>query len=92
MSRLSHYAALAVFTAVIASSGASAAVKHHNAAPLAGAHNGPAAAHNGQSEMDMRKQCYEEGRSRYPSTSQDMQTNRDFAAKTCMVDHGIRNP
>jgi hypothetical protein len=57
MSRLSHYAAaLAVCTAVIASSGASAAISHHNAAPLAGAHNGPAAAHNGSSEMDMRQQ------------------------------------
>jgi hypothetical protein len=90
---LSRCAALALFTAVIASSGASAAVKHHNAnaAPIAGAHNGPAAAHN-PSEMEMRQQCYEEGRSRYPSTSQDMQTNRDFAAKTCMVEHGIRNP
>jgi hypothetical protein len=85
MSRLSRCAALAVFTAVIASSGAYAATKHHHAAPIAGAHNGP-------SEMDMRQQCYEEARARYPSTSQDMQTNRDFAAKTCMVDHGIRNP
>ena len=85
MSRLSRCAALAVFTAVIASSGAYAATKHHHAAPIAGAHNGP-------SEMEMRQQCYEEARSRYPSTSQDMQTNRDFAAKTCMVDHGIRNP
>ena len=85
MSRLSHFAALAVFTAVIASSGAYAATKHYNAAPLAGARNGP-------SEDDIRRQCYEVGRSRWPSTSQDMQTNRDFAAKTCMVDHGIRNP
>ena len=85
MSRLSRCAALAVFTAVIASSGAYAATKHHHAAPIAGAHNGP-------SEMDMRQQCYEEARARYPSTSQDMQTNRDFAAKSCMVDHGIRNP
>ncbi|HJX21465.1 MAG TPA: hypothetical protein VJ454_10785 [Steroidobacteraceae bacterium] len=85
MSRLLRCAALAAFTAVIASSGAYAATQHHHAAPLAGAHNGP-------SEMDMRKQCYEEARSRYPSTNQDMQTNRDFAAKTCMVDHGIRNP
>ena len=85
MSRLSRCAALTLFTAVISSSGAYAATQHHHAAPLAGAHNGP-------SEMDMRKQCYEEARSRYPSTNQDMQTNRDFAAKTCMVDHGIRNP
>jgi nitrate reductase cytochrome c-type subunit len=79
MSRLSHYAALALFTAVVASSGASAATRHNNAAPQA-------------SEFDTRKQCYEEARTRWPSTSQDMQTNRDFAAKTCMVDHGIRNP
>ena len=87
MSRLARCAALAVFTAVIASSGAYAATKHqhHHAAPIAGAHNGP-------SEMDTRQQCYEEARTRYPSTNQDMQTNRDFAAKTCMVDHGIRNP
>ena len=85
MSRFSYCAAVAVFTAVIASSGATAATTHPGAAPFAGAHNGP-------SEMDMRQQCYEEARARYPSTSQDMQTNRDFAAKTCMVDHGIRNP
>ena len=86
MSRLSRYTALALFTAVIASSGAYAATNHqHHAAPIAGAHNGP-------SEMDTRRQCSEEARARYPSTSQDMQTNRDFAEKTCMVDHGIRNP
>jgi hypothetical protein len=87
MSRLSRRAALAIFTAVIASSGASAATnhQHHQAAPIAGAHNGP-------SEEDTRRQCSEEARARYPSTSQDMQTNRDFAEKTCMVDHGIRNP
>jgi hypothetical protein len=83
MSRLSRYAALAVFTAVIASSAASARVNHRSAAPDA---------HNGSSEMDMRKQCYEEARQRYPSTSQDMQTNRDFAYRTCAVDHGVRNP
>jgi hypothetical protein len=87
MSRLLRCAALAAFTAAVASSGATAATnhQHHHAAPIAGAHNGP-------SEMDTRQQCYEEARSRYPSTNQDMQTNRDFAAKTCMVDHGIRNP
>jgi hypothetical protein len=85
MSRLLRCAALAAFTAVIASSGAYAATQHRHAAPISGAHNGP-------SEEDTRKQCAEEARARYPSTSQDMQTNRDFAAKTCMVDHGIRNP
>ena len=74
MSRLSRCAALAVFTAVIASSGAYAATKHHHAAPIAGAHNGP-------SEMDMRQQCYEEARTRWPSTNQDMQTNRTSSRK-----------
>ena len=92
MSRLLCCAALAAFTAAIASSGAYAATHHHHAAPLAGAHNGPSAAHGGPSEMDMRKQCMEEARARYPSTSQDMQTNRDYAATTCMVEHGVHNP
>jgi len=55
MSRFSRCAALAVFTAVITSSGAYAASEHHHAA-LAGAHNGP-------SEEDTRKQCLEEARS-----------------------------
>ena len=85
MSRLSRYAALAIFAAAIASSGASARVNQNSAAPLAGAHNST-------SDMDIRKQCYEEARQRYPSTNQDMQTNRDFAYRTCAVDHGVRNP
>jgi hypothetical protein len=84
MSRFSRYAALAVFTAVIASSGAYART-NHGAGPLAGAHNG-------LSDMDIRQQCYEEARQRWPSTNQDMQTNRDFAYRTCSVDHGVRNP
>jgi hypothetical protein len=83
MSRLSRCAALAVFTAVIASSGAYAAPKHNQAAPIAGAHNGPP-------EADIRQQCHEEARARWPSTSQDMQTNRDFAARSCMFDKGVR--
>jgi len=85
MSRISRYAALAAFTAVIASSGAYARTSHNNASPLAGAHNSV-------SDMDIRKQCYEEARQRWPSTNQDMQTNRDFAYRTCAVDHGVRNP
>jgi hypothetical protein len=89
MSRLSRYAALAVFTAVIASSGAFARTNQN------GANNGAnplAGVHNSASDMDIRKQCYEEARQRWPSTSQDMQTNRDFAYRTCAVDHGVRNP
>jgi hypothetical protein len=86
MSRLSRYAALAAFTAVIASSGAYARVNQNGASPLAGAHNSVS------SDMDIRKQCYEEARQRWPSTSQDMQTNRDYAYRTCAFDHGVRNP
>ena len=92
MSRFSRCAALAVFTVVIASSGAYArtnhtyARAHHNgASPLA-------AARNSASDTDIRTQCYEDARRRWPSTSQDMQTNRDFAYHTCAFDHGVRNP
>ena len=66
MSRFSRCAAVAVFTAVIASSGAYAATTHPEAAPIAGAHNGP-------SEADTRKQCDKEARTIWPSTSWDMQ-------------------
>jgi len=85
MSRISPYLAVAAVTAVIASSGALARPAHHSAAAFAGAHNSV-------SDMDIRKQCYEEARQRWPSTGQDMQTNRDFAYRTCAVDHGVRNP
>jgi hypothetical protein len=85
MSRLSRYAALAAFTAVIASSGAYAGTRHNGASPFA-------AAHNSVSDTDIRTQCYEVARLRWPSTSQDMQTNRDFAYRTCAFDHGVRNP
>ncbi|HEX4553158.1 MAG TPA: hypothetical protein VH249_04180 [Xanthobacteraceae bacterium] len=84
MSRLSRYAALAAFT-VITSSGAYAATPHNGGSRFG-------AARNSVSDMDIRTQCYEEARQRWPSTSQDMQTNRDFAYRTCAVDHGVRNP
>ena len=84
MSRFSRCAALAVFTAVIASSGAYAASEHHHAA-LAGAHNGP-------SEEDTRKQCLEEARTIWPSGSWDMQANRHAAAQSCMFDNGLQYP
>ena len=85
MSRFSRCAALAAFTVVIASSGASAATRHQNAAPLAGAHNGP-------SEEDTRKQCLEEARTIWPSGSWDMQANRHAAAQSCMFDNGLQYP
>ena len=85
MPRFSRCAALAVFTVVIASSGAYARTHHNGASPLA-------AARNSASDTDIRTQCYEDARRRWPSTSQDMQTNRDFAYHTCAFDHGVRNP
>jgi hypothetical protein len=85
MSRLSRYAALAAFTAVVASSGAYAAT-HHNGGSRVGA------AQNSVSDTDIRTQCYEEARRRWPSTSQDMQTNRDFAYRTCAFDRGLSSP
>ena len=85
MSRFSYCAAVAVFTAVIASSGATAATTHPGAPPFAGAHNDP-------SEAFTRKQCLEEARTIWPSGSWDMQANRDAAAKSCLFDHGLQYP
>jgi hypothetical protein len=85
MSRRSLYAALAVVTTIVLASVASAQTNHRNTSAFAGAHNGT-------SDMDTRKQCYAMARERWPSTNQDMQTNRDFAYRTCAFDHGVRNP
>lgn len=51
-----------------------------------------ASARGGNSEMDIRRQCFAEARQRYPSTSQDMQTNRVYTYTTCVVEHGVSNP
>jgi hypothetical protein len=40
--------------------------------------------------MEIRQQCFAEARQRYPSTSQDVQTNRLFTYTTCASSHGIR--
>jgi len=83
MSRLSRCAAVAIFTAVIASSGAYARTNHKAAGPYAGAHNG-------LSDTDIRQQCFAEAKQRYPSTSQDVQTNRVFTYTTCAFNRGVR--
>ena len=77
MSRVSC-GALALIAALTLSSGADART-----------HPGARAA---ASNMDMRKQCYEEARSHWGTNSQDMQTPRDFLYRACMYDHGMRNP
>ena len=81
-------AALAALTVVSLSSIADA--RSHPARDRA---NPPAGAYNSvNDEMSIRQKCYAEAKDRWSSTNQDMQTNRDFAYRTCAVDHGIRNP
>ena len=85
MSRYSRGVALAALAAVIASSAADARNSQNNAGSFTGARNS-------LSEMDVRQKCYAEAKERWSSTSQDVQTNRDFAYRTCAFDHGVRNP
>jgi hypothetical protein len=81
------FASLALFAALTMTSGAYARVNHVSPS-IQGAHASVA----GTSQTDIRRQCAEEARARWGVTNQDMQKNRDFAATTCMVEHGIRNP
>ena len=87
MSRFT-FSSLALLAALTMTSGAYAAQVNHNSPSIQGAH----ASVVGTSETDIRKQCADEARARWGTTNQDMQRNRDFAATTCMVEHGIRNP
>jgi len=80
MSRLSSFT-LALIAALTLSSGADART-----------HPGARAAATAPSNMDMRKQCYEEARSHWGTNSQDMQTPREFLDRACMYDHGMHNP
>ena len=83
MSRLLRCAATSGVIAIIACSSADARTHHKNQEP-------DASAHAGLSDMNIRQQCFAEARQRYPSTSQDMQTNRVFTYTTCASNHGIR--
>ena len=87
MSRFSCYA-LAVVAALTVSVGAQARAYHTSPSIPAGAR----ASTLGTSETDIREQCAEEARARWGTNNQDMQKNRDFAARTCMFDRGVRNP
>jgi len=87
MSRFSCYS-LALLAALTMTSGAYARVNHPSPSIQPGAH----ASVVGTSETDIRKQCADEARARWGTNSQDMQKNRDFAASTCMFNHGVRNP
>ena len=87
MSRFSCYS-LALVAALTVSSGAYARANHHSASFQPGARASAA----GTSETDIRQQCVEQARARWGTNSQDMQTPRDFAYRTCLFDHGVRNP
>jgi hypothetical protein len=91
MTRLSFCTALAALAVFAASPNADARtygaqVAHDRAAALAGAHN------SAGDEMSIRQKCYAEAKNRWPSSNQEMQTNRDFAYSTCAVEHGVGNP
>jgi hypothetical protein len=43
-------------------------------------------------ETSIRQQCAADAAKQWGTTNQDMQTNRDFRYRTCMVEHGVRNP
>jgi hypothetical protein len=45
----------------------------------------------GTSEVDIRRQCADQARAQWGTTNQDMQKNRDFAASTCMFEHGAQS-
>jgi hypothetical protein len=91
MTRFSLCTALAAATMLAFASNADARTQraqatHDRAATFAGAHNSVT------DEMGIRQQCYAEATKRWPSSNQEMQTNRDFAYRTCAFGHGVQNP
>jgi len=83
MSRLSRCVAAVVLAALVAPSAAGARTHQKNASSFASA---PA----GLSDVDIRRQCFAEAQQRYPSTNQDVQTNRVYTYTTCATEHGVR--
>ena len=78
--------AAAVFAAaIIASMSATAQAKTKNV-------NAFAQAPRHESDMDIRKECYEQANKRWSSSNQDLQRVREFAYSTCAVERGVRNP
>jgi hypothetical protein len=77
--------AIVVSTAIVASSSVGALARTNKLDAYAQAPRHP-------SEMDIRKECYGEAKKLWPSTSQDLQTARDYAYRACAFDHGVRDP
>ena len=86
MTRFSFCMALGALAVLAGSTSADARTQRTHDAAIAGAHNGVT------DENSIRQQCAETARSRWPSSNQEMQTNRDFALRNCLFDHGVRNP
>jgi predicted secreted protein len=91
MTRFSLCTALAALTVLAVSPNADAQTSrtqsaHDRAAALAGAHNSIT------DENSIRQKCYEYANSEWRSSNQEMQTNRDYAYRTCAFSHGVRNP
>jgi len=45
-----------------------------------------------ESDMEIRKECYDQANKRWPTTNQDMQKVREFAFSTCAFERGVHNP
>jgi hypothetical protein len=91
MNRFSFCTALAALTVLAIAPNADAITHrthaaHDRAAAIAGAHNSIA------DENSIRQKCAEYARSVWPSSNQEMQTNRDYAWRNCVYDHGVHNP
>jgi hypothetical protein len=71
---------------------ASARVPATHASGTTGNDLQPGARASAAGASDIRQQCSAEARTRWGTNSQDLQTPRDFAYRTCMFDHGVRDP
>jgi hypothetical protein len=58
-------------------------------AAFGGARNQAAPSDQLPSNTNMRQQCYEKAAKQVSSTSQDLQTVRDYVYKNCAFDHGL---
>jgi hypothetical protein len=87
MSRIPRYSII-ILAALIASAGADARTHHNNPTLQPGARASAA----GAAEARIYLQCEEIARLRWGTNARDLQMPRDFAYRSCMFDHGIRNP
>ena len=91
MTRFSLCMAFAALTVLAVSPNADARTQRtqaarDQAAAIAGARNSV------NDENSIRQKCYEYANNEWRSSNQEMQTNRDFAYRTCAFSHGVRNP